>query len=85
MDEECVYECIDIGQTKYRYMHETFDAMFIGSWVFNIKRYCRLFYHFKIFRDELEIMVNNFNKETKRLLLLKKFCCDITNEIISYV
>ena len=85
MNEECIYDCIDIGQNKYLYMHETFDAMFIGPWVYNIKQYCRLFYHFKIFRDELEIMVNSFNKEIKRLLLLKKFCCDIANEIILYV
>ena len=85
MDEECIHELIYIGQNKYRYMHETFDAMFIGSWIFNIKRYCRLFHHFKIFRDELEIIVNNFNKETKRILLSKKFCFDITNVIILYV
>ena len=85
MDEECISELIDIGQTKYLYLHETFDTMFTGPWVYNIKTYCRLFYHFKIFRDELEIMVNKFHKETKRLLLLKKFCCDITNEIFSYV
>ena len=85
MEIENIKDCIFLGQTKYRYMHETFDAMFIGSCVFNIKRYCRLFHHFKLYRDELEIMINNFNKETKRILLLKKFCCDITNEIILYV
>ena len=34
------------------------------------------------------IMVNkkiSFNKKTKRILLSKKFCFDITNVIISYV
>ena len=32
-----MYECIDMGQNKYLCMHETFDAMFIGPWVLNIK------------------------------------------------
>ena len=36
MNEECIYECIDIGQNKYRYMHETFDEMFTGPWTFKI-------------------------------------------------
>ena len=85
MNEECIYECIDIGQTKYRYIHKTFDKTIKGSWMFKIKQYCLIFHHFKIYRDELEIMVNKFHKETKRLLLLKKFCCDIANKIILYV
>ena len=30
MNEERIYECIDIGQNKYKYMHETFDEMLTG-------------------------------------------------------
>ena len=33
----------------------------------------------------MEMKKISFNKKTKKILLLKKFCCDITNEIISYV
>ena len=85
MNEECIYECIDIGQNKYRYMHETFDEMFTGPWTFKIKQNCRLFHQFLLYRDERAIMVNSFNKETKRLLLLKRYCCDIANKISLYV
>ena len=85
MEIENIKDCIFLGQNKYRYIQQTFDKMFYVYWELNIKKHCKLFQHFKLYRDELQNMINNFNKETKRLLLLKKFCCDIANEIILYV
>ena len=63
MENETIYKLIDMGHTKYRYIHKTFDKTIKGSWMFKIKQYCLIFHHFKIYRNELEIMVNNLNKE----------------------
>ena len=72
---------MDLGNQKYDYINEVCDKYS----KFQIKRYCRLFYYFYIYREELDLMVKDFNKETKRLLLLNVFCGDITDEIISYL
>ena len=40
---------------------------------------------FHDYYNMMEMKKISFNKKTKKILLLKKFCCDIANEIISYV
>ena len=85
MDKRYIDDCIEIGQDKYKYIHDTFDEMFGSCWDWIIRRHCRLFFHFSVYRDELEKMIKIFNNETKRILLLKTFCSDVTNEIISYL
>ena len=81
MDTDIINEWMDLGNQKYDYINEVCDKYC----KFQIKRYCRLFYYFYIYREELKIMIKKFNNETKRLLLKTKFCCDITDEIISYL
>ena len=40
---------------------------------------------FHDYYNMMEMKKISFNKKTKRILLSKKFCFDILNEIISYV
>ena len=55
---------------------------------FNYTMYDIISYKNYYLNNYHNIMTNrkiSFNKKTKRILLLKTFCSDVTNEIISYL
>ena len=75
------YEIHRILSKKYNLICDTFYS-------FKYTRYDIISYGNVSFHDYytmMEMKKISFNKKTKKILLLKKFCCDITNEIISYV